>query len=77
MTVRRKIGELQTKTAHFVIYFEADKKNPYRIVRKYWDGGTRTKTVERYGDLLSVTIWLNNFVLREAGHTGIFTTEIF
>lgn len=77
MAQKRKIGELQTKAARIVIFYEGGSRNPYRIARKWYDCGWHTKTEERYGDLLSVTIWINNFVLKETGYSGIFTTEIF
>ena len=63
----KKIGELKTKTAWLVIYHEPGKTNPYRIVRKWYDGGWHVKTEESYGELTSAVIWLYSFVMKEAG----------
>lgn len=59
----RKIGELKTKQVYFVLYYdEKAKVNPFRIYRKYWNCGWKKQLLEKYGDLYSCTIFINDFV---------------
>lgn len=59
----RKIGMLHPKGIIFEIcYDEKAKHNPYRIYRKYWQSGWHKKLEEKYADLYSCTIWLNEYV---------------
>lgn len=59
----KKIGELHTKAAYFVLYYdESAKYNPYRLYQKWYDAGWHKKLIEKYADLYSCTIWINNFV---------------
>ena len=60
----KKIGMLDTKKAYFEIYYdEKAKTNPYRLYNKYWKTDRwHRKLIEKYADLYSCTIWLNNYV---------------
>ena len=60
----KKIGELRAGSAHFVIFCDPTRANPYRIVRKWWDAGWHQKTEAVYADLCSVTEWLAAYVRR-------------
>lgn len=59
----KKIGELNTTSIHFVIYYdERDKYNHYKIYKKYWDNGWHRKLLDKYADLYSVTWLINEYV---------------
>ena len=58
-----KMGELNTRAGRFVIYYDnAARVNPYRIYKKWWNGGWHRELVEKYADLYSCTIYINDFV---------------
>ena len=58
-----KVGEMWFGSDHFVIYCKEGSVNPYRILRKWWDGKWRTKQEAAYADMSSVTAWLHQFAI--------------
>lgn len=67
----KKIGELNTRAAWFVLYYDDSDKhgNRYKIYQKWYEHGWHKKKVEAYGDLWSCTIWVNEFVSKHNEET--------
>ena len=60
----KKIGELNALAGSFVIYYdECDRFNHYKLYKKWYDRGWHRKLIEKYGDLYSCTIWINEFIM--------------
>ncbi len=59
-----KIGELKAKGAHFVLYYDQNAIfNPYKIYNQYFlNGRKRRKLLQRYANLFSCTIYINDYV---------------
>lgn len=61
----KKVGELITKEAHFVIYYnEETKKNPYKIYNKWYEHGWHKTKLEEYEDLFSCVLYIEDHVHR-------------
>jgi hypothetical protein len=61
----RKIGELETKKVHFVIYHDENRKvNPYRIYSKWYNNGWHKSLLEQYEDLFSCVLYIEDYVHR-------------
>lgn len=61
----RKIGELMTDTAHFVIYHDDNRRcNPYRIYHKWYNCGWHRKLIAEFADLISCTFFINDAVMK-------------
>ena len=59
----RKIGELNTKKVHFVIYHDENTKcNPYRIYSKWYNNGWHKSLLAKYEDLLSCIHYIEFYV---------------
>jgi len=58
----KKIGELNALAAHFVIYYDNADRNHYKIYQKWWNQGWHKKLIEKYADLFSCTVWINNYI---------------
>lgn len=58
-----KIGELNAKAATFVIYYDREDTNPYKVYWKYYENGYHRKLVVKYADLHGCTAWISNFIL--------------
>ena len=65
----KKIGELDMKEETIVIKYDGMAKgNRYRVYRKYWGynkygcGITKYELLEKYADLHSVIVWLEEYV---------------
>lgn len=61
----RKIGELETKKVHFVIYHDENRKvNPYRIYSKWYRDGWHKSLLAEYGNLHSCILFIEDYVHR-------------
>ena len=62
----RKIGELKTNTTTLVIYKNDEARcNPYRIYRKWYEGGWHRELLEQYEDLASCTFYISDYVMKK------------
>lgn len=62
----KKIGELSTRSALFVLYYDEKDRhhNHYKLYQRWYSQGWHRKLIEAYGDLYSCTIWINDYVSR-------------
>lgn len=61
----KKVGELNTKKVHFVIYHDDERKcNPYRVYSKWYKDGWHKSLLASYEDLLSCVLFIENYVRR-------------
>lgn len=61
----KKIGELETKKVHFVIYHDENRKeNPYRIYSKWYGDGWHKSLLAKYADLCSCVLFIKDYVGR-------------
>jgi hypothetical protein len=61
----KKVGELNTKKVHFVIYHDESRKfNPYRIYSKWYSDGWHKSLLAEYEDMYSCVIFIENYVRR-------------
>lgn len=58
----KKIGELNALAGSFVIYYDEADRNHYKLYQKWYDRGWHRKLIEKYADLFSCIIWINNFI---------------
>ena len=61
----RKIGEITTATTRYIIKVdENDNYNQYKVYQKWYDCGWHTKQVEKYGNLYSCLLYIEDQVRR-------------
>lgn len=58
----KKIGELNALAGHFIVCYDEADRNHYKIYHKWYNQGWHKMLVEKYGDLYSCTIWINEFI---------------
>ena len=62
----RKIAEVCEKGVRLVmIHDEKDKCNPYKVYRKYWNGGWHKKQLSKWADFLSAWQYMYEFYWKE------------
>lgn len=62
----RKVAEICEKGVRLVmIHDEKDKYNPYKVYRKYWEGGWHKKQLSKWGDFLSAWQFMYEFYWKE------------
>ena len=62
-----KIGELNALACTFEIIYDVTGPNHYRLYRRWNEIGPyglvrHRRLIEKYADLFSVTIWINEFI---------------
>lgn len=64
----KKVGELITKEAHFVIYYnEETKYNPYKIYNKWFRNGWHKTKLNEYTDLASCVHYIYDYMESKGG----------
>lgn len=64
MAKTRKVMEINDGGIHLVVIKRMGDMNPFRIYHVWWNSGWHRKELERYGDMKSVTWFINDWVFR-------------
>ena len=57
----RKIFECSFGGQYVVIIYHDGETNPFRIYRKYWNGGWHKKILEKYADFNSCLCFIDSY----------------
>lgn len=60
----KKIGELNALAGLFVLYYDPEDRNHYKLYKKWYDKGWHKKLIEKYANLSSCTDYIANFIYR-------------
>lgn len=60
----RKIGEIRSNITFIIKVDDEDRINPYKVYRRWYDGGWHQKQAAKYGNLHSCLLYIEDRVIR-------------
>ena len=69
----RKVMEINVEWQNFICIMYPGKRNPYKVFRKWYDGGWHRQKVEEYANFISVVEWVRAYAYEhEWGFQDVF-----